>query len=513
MEATRTANVRETPFPTATRVGQLEAGSFVWAVGETTTQGGTWYKVARDGVELGFVYGPLLASVGSNDTVINVEPLPAAEVQAIAASEETASEEPEQREEPQSVHDELSFLVEDLLQEVAPADAVTPEPSPEPVQSTQTQSVQPQPAQSTYQPPGTEPPVQQPQAQSQVQQAQVQFPAQSTPEPQASTSRERMVPTATMSESKPDEPAATDESLSPAETYAMGAALSEVLTTGSGEEITSILQESGAPQQVIDEFVAAVETAPPEARDMMANIVKQAAVDQAQMLVQEQVPAADPMDMTAAEPDPVQQSRTTQSAQQIAMVTEQPSFAKQPEPQPEPETSRYVRRYVTAAESGNSQAMLALGYMYETGDQVTMDKQEAIKWYTMAGDAGEVDAMISLALLYESGNGVRKNLTEAAIWYRKAATAGHADAQQTLGYIYENGSGVVKDVVEAARWYERAALQGRVAAQNNLGRFYQLGIGVPQDLDQAVYWYEKAAAQGSEAAKGNLDKLIVAPAP
>ncbi|MEX0942135.1 MAG: caspase family protein, partial [Pseudomonadales bacterium] len=114
MQASGVANIRETPFPTASRVGQLEEGAFVWAVGESTTPGGTWYKVARDGVELGFVYGPLLASVGSNATVVDVVPLPMEAPKVIASEPVPAA--------PRTAEEQLSFLVEDLLQDVKPAE-------------------------------------------------------------------------------------------------------------------------------------------------------------------------------------------------------------------------------------------------------------------------------------------------------------------------------------------------------------------------------------------------------
>jgi TPR repeat protein len=166
-----------------------------------------------------------------------------------------------------------------------------------------------------------------------------------------------------------------------------------------------------------------------------------------------------------------------------------------------------LQRRRREANNGDAEAQLSLGYMYETGEQVIMDQQEAILWYEKAASGGKVQAMIGLALIYDKDNGAGRDQAASAAWYEKAARAGNADAQQTLGYIYENGQGVSRDMRTAARWYEAAARQGKVAAQNNLGRFYQLGEGVSMDVDQAVFWYKKAAAQGSAAAKENLSRL------
>lgn len=54
------ANVRAKPLTKSKRVGRLEAGSRVNAVGRVK---GPWLAVARDGKPLGFVYGPILMPV------------------------------------------------------------------------------------------------------------------------------------------------------------------------------------------------------------------------------------------------------------------------------------------------------------------------------------------------------------------------------------------------------------------------------------------------------------------
>jgi hypothetical protein len=59
--------VRAWPSASAQKVARLESGTHVWAIGETQVAGVPWYRVARDGVELGFVYGPLLVAIARND--------------------------------------------------------------------------------------------------------------------------------------------------------------------------------------------------------------------------------------------------------------------------------------------------------------------------------------------------------------------------------------------------------------------------------------------------------------
>lgn len=354
MVADRVANVRETPFPSAPRVGQLEAGASVWAIGQTDTEGGRWYKVARDGVELGFVYGPLLEPTSDLYTSIDVKPLP---------------------------------LEGTLI-------------------ATATQAGPPE----------------------------------------------------SMTDASP-----------------VGDSVDGKLSEALGDLLTGV--EDDAASDVIS-GVEASSTAP----------VVTAAGGSSQILGIVEVGSAEPM--TSVE----------EEVQEVAMIGDRA-------PEPAPARSETVDRFIRAALAGNSKAQLSLGYMYDTGEQVEVDKQEAVRWYSMAAESGEIDAMISLALMYESGDGLARDLGQAAAWYEKAADLGNADAQQTLGYMYESGSGVSKDIVEAARWYEAAARQGRVAAQNNLGRLYQLGLGVAQDVERATFWYQQAAAQGSTAAQDNLANL------
>ncbi|MCZ6502067.1 MAG: caspase family protein, partial [Gammaproteobacteria bacterium] len=118
MQASKVANVRQAPFPTSPRVGRLDRGDKVWVVGQTQTRGGVWYKVARDGVELGFVYAPLLASIARVDDRLAIRPLPAPEMMI----EETAAEPDVAKVEQSapalgSIDDRLSFLVEGLLED------------------------------------------------------------------------------------------------------------------------------------------------------------------------------------------------------------------------------------------------------------------------------------------------------------------------------------------------------------------------------------------------------------
>ena len=52
--------------------------------------------------------------------------------------------------------------------------------------------------------------------------------------------------------------------------------------------------------------------------------------------------------------------------------------------------------------------------------------------FRQAADQGHASAQTNLGWMYEQGRGVRLDRLEAARWYRLAADQGHADAQRRL---------------------------------------------------------------------------------
>lgn len=129
------------------------------------------------------------------------------------------------------------------------------------------------------------------------------------------------------------------------------------------------------------------------------------------------------------------------------------------------------------------------------------DFAEAVRCYRLAAEQGNAEAQISLGYMYRRGQGVPRDYTEALRWLRLAAEQGNAEAQFNLGYMYDGGQGVPQDYTEALRWYRLAADQGYAAAQVNLGYMYYAGQGVPQDYVYAHMWLSLASAGGVENAR------------
>ena len=107
--------------------------------------------------------------------------------------------------------------------------------------------------------------------------------------------------------------------------------------------------------------------------------------------------------------------------------------------------SEWVDLLKAAAEQGDVDAQLFLGYTYDGGVGAPQSDTEAVRWYRMAAEQGSAEAQSSLGSMYFSGRGVSQNHTEAVRWFRTGAEQGSADAQASLGYMYSEGLGVPQD--------------------------------------------------------------------
>lgn len=113
-----------------------------------------------------------------------------------------------------------------------------------------------------------------------------------------------------------------------------------------------------------------------------------------------------------------------------------------------------------------------------------------------AAEQGDADAQISLGYRYAMGDEVAQDDRQAVVWYRKAAEQGLVEAQVNLAGRYYNGKGVPQDYRQALTWFKKAAEQGDYFAQFRLGEMYAKGRGVAQDHELAYVWYSVAAANG-----------------
>lgn len=157
--------------------------------------------------------------------------------------------------------------------------------------------------------------------------------------------------------------------------------------------------------------------------------------------------------------------------------------------------------YRALAAEGDAKAQYNLGLMYDSGDGVARDPQQALHWYRQAAGQGLSEAQYTLGVIYFRSDVVPVDYAEAVKWYRRAAEQGHAKSQLNLGLIYFGGAVVPQDYAEAIRWYERAAAQDNAEAQYNLGNMYLRADGVPQDLVRGHMWVQLSTRNLSPGAQ------------
>lgn len=162
---------------------------------------------------------------------------------------------------------------------------------------------------------------------------------------------------------------------------------------------------------------------------------------------------------------------------------------------------------LAAAQAGNADAQLQVGFAYATGTGVEQDAAKGFEWYMKAAAQGHLHALHNVGNAYFYGRGVAKDERQAIEWYRRAAERGHVNAQTHMGYAYANGIGVARNDHQAVEWYRKAVAQNEPYAMNNLALFYEEGRGgLRKSREQATGLLRRSAALGNELALQNLEK-------
>lgn len=197
----------------------------------------------------------------------------------------------------------------------------------------------------------------------------------------------------------------------------------------------------------------------------------------------------------------------------VALASRSTPFITETNPAYNAAVQAYVRKDYSAAlalfkplaEAGHPTAQFFLGSIYESGNDVAIDRSQAARWYRLAAEQGAPMSQARLGYLYEKGLGVARDDALAAQWYERAAAGGDPSSQSNLGAMYRDGRGVARNYKEAERWFSAAAKQGSVGALTDVGFLYTLGgNGLPQDYIKAVEFFRKAAEGGDAAALYNL---------
>ena len=93
------------------------------------------------------------------------------------------------------------------------------------------------------------------------------------------------------------------------------------------------------------------------------------------------------------------------------------------------------------------------------GEYVAYDRADyksALNVWLPTAESGDAEAQVNVGEIFEKGSAGVANYDAALIWYNKAAAQGNKRAQFNLGTLYEQGLGVEKDPLVALSWYRKA---------------------------------------------------------
>ncbi len=171
-----------------------------------------------------------------------------------------------------------------------------------------------------------------------------------------------------------------------------------------------------------------------------------------------------------------------------------------------------VRFLTRAAAVGSTQAMLALGDLALVDTDISFWQQAAqlrnysspgnppkrriikqhkkqMEWYIVAAESGNTDAMSALGMAYHLGYPEKRNDEQAFLWASRAADSGNAEAMYQTAYFYENGFGTEKDIGAALLLYSEAAEHGVRSAAVRLHEIYTDGFpGVQPNGKKAAHY-------------------------
>lgn len=176
----------------------------------------------------------------------------------------------------------------------------------------------------------------------------------------------------------------------------------------------------------------------------------------------------------------------------------------------EKDKAEAVRWYHKATFQHDATAMFNIGTSYYNGEGVNASSTLAYAWFLLSAEAGNAagldaakrsesehaifnDACVAIGSMYEAGQELPRDLQLAAAWYKKASS--REGRQRLAGLSLQTG-----DYGQARESCEALAKEHQPAGAYCLGYLYQNGFGVPQDRKKAFKSYEEGANGGNSAA-------------
>ena len=90
------------------------------------------------------------------------------------------------------------------------------------------------------------------------------------------------------------------------------------------------------------------------------------------------------------------------------------------------------RLFLAAAKAGDVNAQTRVGYCYDVGQGVRVDRSAALHWYMRAYRRGDAIAAHNIGTIWRD----RQNSRRAAEWFRRAVRLGHDDDHLDIARLY-----------------------------------------------------------------------------
>lgn len=151
--------------------------------------------------------------------------------------------------------------------------------------------------------------------------------------------------------------------------------------------------------------------------------------------------------------------------------------------------------YKAAADVGYAKACVKMGEIYTSRNYPFNDKLMADEYYAKAinaykkEEATSGEACYELGRIYQYGNGVEINIEQAKYYYKVGSSFGEKNASWRYGLICKDENAYS----EAYTFFLKAADAGQGMAMYEVAELYEKGLGVVMSKEKAIEWYSKCA--------------------
>jgi TPR repeat protein len=125
----------------------------------------------------------------------------------------------------------------------------------------------------------------------------------------------------------------------------------------------------------------------------------------------------------------------------------------------------------------------------------------ALQWYKKAAESGDSEALHNVGWMYATGQGTKANAEEAYRWFLESARHGEPGAQFEVSRRLKEGDGVAKDLASSYSWLLVLQAQEKTIAPDEWVKIRETMKSVEGQLDQP------AAKKAQEQAHDLLETI------